>query len=67
MGELGRVRRVLGRLAAFHQPWHLVAVVVMELVVVVGMEMVVVGRMVEMTMMLKLITRLFQTASLCPR
>ena len=59
MGELGRVRRVLGRLAAFHQPWHLV--------VVVSMEMVVVGRMVEMTMMLKLITRLFQTASLCPR
>ena len=59
MGELRRVRRVLGRLAAFHQPWHLV--------VVVSMEMVVVGRMVEMTMMLKLITRLFQTASLCPR
>ena len=52
------MRRVLGRLAAFHQPWHLV---------VGRMEIVVVGRMVEMTMMLKLITRLFQTASLCPR
>ena len=60
--------RVLGRLAALQQPWHLVVIMVVTSVVVVLMVvLVVMVTVVVVIMMLQLITRLFQTASLCPR